>query len=359
MVEKEELYRYFDANKTGMVRRKEFMAGMQQLRSGGPVGSPVFPGVKGHSLPPPAIEALRQAGYDGAANAATVTVGPEDEEFHKEKRKRLPTLRIPLTYPAVMGGREFYGDIPRANATFAPSELCATGDPEASLAPVPDIHCKQWYNTYVYVPETRSAMKEGGQFLERFVQGDDGEWLDYPKAERLAEHIQYKREKYQEEKRMQEAIMSGKGWEYTGSDPTGKDGYTCPYSGKRLVVHQGKIMPKAALMDQYNVHISEFRQMVRDLVPPADFDNFRLGWPGASAPDRNKSTSQAAYDWYDRQNPFITSDRNYQFVELASSYVDAENYGKWRDVGGSNPVDLAQDVITRLKHPIDDYPYRI
>merc|ERR1719321_2130798 len=109
-------------------------------------------------------------------------------------------------------------------------------------------------------------------------------------------------------------------------------------------------MAKAQLMDEYNIHTSEFRQMIKDLVPPMDFDNFRVGWPGAAPPDRNKSTSQAAYDWYDRQNPFIQSDRSYKFVELASVYADAENYHKWRDVGGHNPVDLLQDIGTRLQH---------
>ena len=42
------------------------------------------------------------------------------------------------------GGTEFYGAVPKHSATFAWSELCATADPEASLAPVPQVPMKSW-----------------------------------------------------------------------------------------------------------------------------------------------------------------------------------------------------------------------
>eukprot|EP00929_Paragymnodinium_shiwhaense_P016074 TRINITY_DN124249_c0_g1_i1.p2 TRINITY_DN124249_c0_g1~~TRINITY_DN124249_c0_g1_i1.p2 ORF type:complete len:412 (-),score=106.46 TRINITY_DN124249_c0_g1_i1:186-1421(-) len=371
MVDKEELFQHFDQDKSGRLSRREFMQGMEHLRHGGPAGTPVFPGEKGHSLPPPAIQALREAGFGGAAAAAVMRpldAQPGAEYNEKGERiHRLPTIRVPLTVPSVVGGMEFYGDVPRKYATFAPAELTATADPEASLAPSPDVYCKEWYNTHIYTPETRSGIKDGGQFLERFVQGPDGEWLDVCKAKRMADHIQHTREEAIRHKAEQQAILHG-GFQMSGQDDgappedkvsAAKHVYTDPYSGKPLVVWEKKMMPKEELYEAFDIHESEWRRFVKTIIPPIDFDNFRVSWPGAGLPDRNKMTSQAAYDWFDRQNPYIVSDRSYQFVELPSVYADAENYNKWRDSYGHSPLDLVQDIQTRLEHPIDDYPYRI
>jgi hypothetical protein len=371
LVDREDLFSYFDTQRAGVVHKDEFVSGMRDLRRGGPVGSLVFPEYPAKHLPPRAVEALYKAGYHHSAEAAKAPSGtkagkgardPEisfmlnnegpDGEPGPPITKRVP-IRIPLTHPRMRGGMKFFGDVPENKAVFGPSELCATPGPVGSLAPEPEIATKTWYNTYVYVEEERSAIKDGGQFLERFVQGPDGEWLDVPKAQRMAWHIKDQAEKAAAEKEERRAIEAGEVWSYTAQ------AYTDAYSGKPLVEYNGKLMPKEELFNLHNCHESEFTAAWRKNSPQFDLDNFRAPWPGAGPPLRNKMVSQAAYDWFDRQNPFIPSDRSYQFVELPSSYVDAERYSKWRDGKGETPLDHLTDAYTRVCSPIDDYPYQI
>lgn len=281
-----------------------------------------------------------------------------------DKVERLAPIRIPLRKPRHPGGKHFYGDIPADSATFAHAELCCTSDPDgAALAPTPEIPVKKWYNTYLYVPEERRAIKDGGQFLERFVQGPDGEWLDVPKARRMAQHIEDARRRdmaaIAERKAIQSGVAfapGGLGANATGMPQNGMTCYTDPYSGEQLMCYKGELMPKAEIYDRNNIHESEYQRLF-DTPGGLDMDNFRVPWPFGT-PHRNKKVSMHAYDWFDRQNPFIPSDKSYEMMELPSVYVDKENYNQWRALGGATPGALVADIAIRAQH-IDDYPYRI
>merc|ERR1719327_1620814 len=113
---------------------------------------------------------------------------------------------IKLPHSRFQGGPEFIDGVAKRNATFAWTEICGTREPECSMAPVPQVPMKTWYNTYVYVPEQRSHVER--QYLERFVPGPDGEWIDVVKARRLTSFLEEQKRKadmVEEEKRLVES----------------------------------------------------------------------------------------------------------------------------------------------------------
>lgn len=286
-------------------------------------------------------------------------------------------MRVPLSQPMYPGGQKFYGDVPANQAVFAYSELCASEDPEAALAPVPSIAAKQWYNTYLYLPQERRANLEGGQFFDRFVQGIDGEWLDVPKARRMAGHFQEQQVHAQRAKAVREAILAGAGgWAGTGLgralglgghddhdasgfsagpvgmpsgvggagragpggtthqrvgvgfDTVGQTGYQDPYSAQPLVAYHGKLLPMDQLMAEHNVALPAWQSAVGH-VDDWDFANLRCPWP-FGRPYRNKQVSGPVYENFDRRSPYIPTDQSYKILNFASSFVDEQQYHRWR-----------------------------
>lgn len=227
-------------------------------------------------------------------------------------------VHVKLPRAKYHGSPEFYGGIPKRDATFAWAELCATQSPDHSLAPVPQVATKQWYNTYLYVPEEPSHTER--QFLERFVQGPDGEWVDVVKARRMTSYLSETREKAMVERMERAMVMSGHVHETR---------YTDPYSGAHLLACRGELVPRQHLEEQYHTHYSHdtLQQMVSE-GQGFDFDNLRVPWPFGRI-DRNKQVSQHAYDWFDRQNPYIPTDKSFEFLELPSMFIDKQQYEKY------------------------------
>lgn len=233
---------------------------------------------------------------------------------------RLPKPRYP-------GSPEFYGGVPKRSSTFAWSEICATRDQEgASLAPVPQTQMKSWYNSYIYQPEERSHDER--QFLDRFVQGPNGEWIDVIKARRMSSFMDEKRQQAMVRQMERAMVMSGSVVQQTG--------YTDPYSGEHLVACRGKLLPKQQLLEQYSDHYSAgaLQEMVGEVQGAFDFDNLRVPWP-FGRPYRNKQVSQHVYDWFDRNNPYIPTDRSCELMELPSMFVDVHHYNRSGD--GAHP----------------------
>jgi len=243
----------------------------------------------------------------------------------QEQAQELPPIYTRKYYrlpePKYPGGAEFYGTVPKRNSTFAWSEICATPGPESSLAPVPQVECKMWYNTYVYVPEQRSHVER--HFLERYVQGPNGEWLDVVKARRMADYYEQKRLTAMRESMEREEVTSGAAVHATA--------YTDAYTGDPLVACQGSLIRRQELLEEYGTSPAKAAMQARaqDMQGGWDWDNLRIPWPFGS-PDRNKIISQHAYDWFDRNNPYIRSDRSTEFVELPSMYIEREHYGRWQ-----------------------------
>jgi len=253
---------------------------------------------------------------------------------------------VKLPHPRFQGGPEFIDGVPKRNTTFAWTELTATREPECSLAPCPQVPMKSWYNSYVYVPEQRSHVER--QYLERFVPGPDGEWIDVVKARRMSSFLQDQRLKAAHAEEERRLVRTGEVVEQTD--------YVDQYSGEHLIACNNRLMSKAEVYQRYNIHRSDWAQAV-DAVPAFDFDNLRVPWMFGKV-DRNKRVSQHAYDWFDRRNPRVTSDRSYKMMELPSSYVDEDLYNKWRAQGHDGVVGLVEDVATRARY-LDDYPYQL
>lgn len=280
----------------------------------------------------------------GAAMPANMHGLGGPEEIGPPTQTNLKT-KVSMPRPKVVGSTEFYGSVPKKNSTFAWSELCATPTPECSLAPVPQVHMKTWYNTYIYKPEEKSHVEN--QFLERYVQGPNGEWLDIVKARRMSGYIEDRREKAMKQQMERAMVMSGSVVHHTD--------FTDAYSGEQLVACRGELLPKEMLLDEYGIHrnAKETAQMLAEEARASfDFDNLRVPWP-FGAPHRNKKISQHAYDWFDRQNPYIRSDQEFQMVELPSMYVDAEHYHRF--AGGNMHAGAHMSVPDHALHPSQAY----
>ncbi|CAL1157639.1 unnamed protein product, partial [Cladocopium goreaui] len=224
--------------------------------------------------------------------------------FENEEPVYLPPLRVTAPRPRQPGGTEFYGAVPKHSATFAWSELCATPDPEGSLAPVPQVPMKSWYNSYVYVPEQN--MGQDRQYLTRFAKGPNGEWVDVVKARQLLDAMDAAQQRQMREEMEREMVLSG--MSHLG-DAVEADGqvisgiqrthYVDPYSGEKLIACKGQLQTREEILSQYHIRGA--------VLPPEewfDFDNLRFPWPFAKH-DPNKPVSQHTFDWFDRRNVYI------------------------------------------------------
>jgi hypothetical protein len=193
---------------------------------------------------------------------------------------------------------------------------------------------KQWYNTYMYVPERTSHRER--QFLERYVQGPDGEWLDIVKARRMSNFYEEQRLQHMKEKMERAMITTGTAVQQTQ--------YTDAYSGEHLVACGGELLPKQVLYDQYDIHSrsAEMKETLQRTKEDMDFDNLRVAWP-FGAPHRNKKISPYTYEWFDRRNGAIPSDKSFEIVEMPSSYVDRETYEMMYG-GGLRANEAARDA---------------
>jgi len=271
----------------------------------------------------------------------------EDDPAHPfQDEPGLARTVIRAPHARFEGGPSFVNLLCKRNSTFAYSELCATPFPESALAPVPQVKQKTWYNAYVYVPEQASHIQR--QYMERFVPGPDGEWLDVVKCRRMVTYLEDERKKAAQWKAEQEAVKHGDDVEVTD--------YTDAYSGERLVAMHGEMMPKLELYERYKIHKSDWGKYVDD-VSLFDYDNLRTPWPFGRF-DRNKKVSQHAYEWFDRRNCHIMSDKSYTMLELPSYYVDEAMYWKWRPDDAQTPTAFAEDALNRAQH-LDDYPYKM
>ncbi|CAJ1384890.1 unnamed protein product [Effrenium voratum] len=211
--------------------------------------------------------------------AAPPSPGPQYRSAYEEPIY-LPPLRVTAPRPRQPGGTEFYGAVPKHSATFAWSELCATPGPEAALAPVPQVPMKSWYNSYVYMPE--QTTHDDRQFLQRFVKGPDGEWIDVVKANRLLEAMDAAQQRQIREEAERDMVLAGMrglsggfgggfgglgglglgfggsgagAEEADGSDHLGsgvhRTHYMDPYSGEELIACKGHLQTREEIMQEW------------------------------------------------------------------------------------------------------------
>mmetsp|Transcript_75280 Transcript_75280/g.166308 ORF Transcript_75280/g.166308 Transcript_75280/m.166308 type:complete len:299 (+) Transcript_75280:43-939(+) len=261
-------------------------------------------------------------------NGQAMQVAHPGPSFENEEPVYLPPLRVTAPRPRQPGGTEFYGAVPKHSATFAWSELCATPDPEGSLAPVPQVPMKSWYNSYVYVPEQN--MGQDRQYLTRFAKGPNGEWVDVVKARQLLDAMDAAQQRQMREEMEREMVLSG--MSHLG-DAVEADGqvisgiqrthYVDPYSGEKLIACKGQLQTREEILSQYHIRGA--------VLPPEewfDFDNLRFPWPFAKH-DPNKPVSQHTFDWFDRRNVYIPKDSSCELVEMPSVYLERHELERW------------------------------
>jgi len=294
-----------------------------------------------------------QRSFPLMAGEAHMGAQPDVQYYDEANQAQHPLNPVPglartvvkLPHSRFTGGPEFIDGVAKANTTFAWTEICGT-QPECSMAPAPQVPMKTLYNSYIYVPEQRSHVER--QYLERFVPGPDGEWIDVVKARRMSSWLEEQSRKAAQVAEQQRQVQTGETVEQTD--------YFDQYSGEPLVSCNNQLMSKAQVYERYNVHKSDWANAV-EAMPAFDFDNLRVPWIFGKV-DRNKKVSQNVYDWFDRRNPRITSDRSYKLMELPSYYVDEENYNKWRAHGHEGIVGFTEDAAIRARY-LDDYPYKM
>jgi len=251
--------------------------------------------------------------------------GPEPELPVSRKRVliKAPYPKIYATHPELVDGCiDFYGSVPKRSSTFAWSELCVTPDPDCDLAPSPGVQ-KQWYNTYIYTPEQQSHTER--QFLERFMEGPDGEWVDVVKANRMKKYYDERRERELKQQLQRQMILSGAAMKNTG--------YTDAYSGEPLVECGGELTTKETIIEDHGIHrtaAEHARAAADDMRNDSDWDNLRMPWP-FGYPYRNKVISQHTYEWFDRNhNPYVPTDKSVEMIELPTMYMDSVEYEQFR-----------------------------
>lgn len=231
------------------------------------------------------------------------------------------------------GSQDFWDNIPSHTAAFGWTEANVTPGPTGSLQPVPQVFEKQWYNTYLYVPERRPCLER--HYLERYVPGPNGEWVDTVKAERMVDFIDDKIDEHIHEEEMAERVKMGFGVQQTH--------YVDAYDGQHLVKFCGGLWGVKDLDQQYKVNRSAWKEQMEGALNGFDYANLRIPWPFGKT-NRNKRVMTHTYEWFDRENQYIETDRDYEIMELESAYVDREMYSKWRARGGDGPVDFAADL---------------
>lgn len=231
------------------------------------------------------------------------------------------------------GSHDFWDNIPAHTASFGWTEANVTPGPTGSLQPVPHVQEKQWYNTYLYVPERRPLLER--HYLERYVPGPNGEWVDTVKAERMVGFIDEKLHEHHKEEQMREAVRTGYGVEKTH--------FVDAYDGQKLVKFCGGLWGESDLDSQYKVNRTAWKDFTGGISKGFDYGNLRVPWPFGRT-NRNKRVMTHTYEWFDRVNPHIETDRDYEILELESAYVDKQMYSKWRARGGDGPVDYMSDL---------------
>jgi len=213
--------------------------------------------------------------------------------------------------PRFPGGRELqYLPPMEMNVTRGPTGYLDV-DPRGGRA-------KEWYNTWLYVPE---KVPGDPQFDKRFeaariaddAAGDGHTYLDRVGVER---RYQFYKERFeQQERKMQEDADARRGIGIN-FDPTWHDAYT----GGELIEAMGRLENKTAFMKKHGVQKSDWESFQDYIFDGYSYDNLRVPWPFETGEhERNKMVSRSAIA-FDRRSPLYTKDASYELAEGGRAY---------------------------------------
>eukprot|EP00397_Hematodinium_sp_SG-2012_P022867 GEMP01023723.1.p1 GENE.GEMP01023723.1~~GEMP01023723.1.p1 ORF type:complete len:412 (+),score=110.59 GEMP01023723.1:154-1389(+) len=240
---------------------------------------------------------------------------------------KLPRAKVP-------GAPEFLDGMHR-QTSFAPVESNVTFGPRASLVAEEGLS-KSWYNTYTYTYASR-----GEDFSARFkstsLENDPTPtYIDHERAQKRSAYLAQRLRDDAEEERRDADVEQGRSCVL---QPYVMDAYT----GQEMVVISGQFRPRDMEKD-LKMNRTDWDRLIDPIRAGTSFDNLRLPWPMEKA-DNDKRIDMRAYEWFDRGNPYIAKDSDFQFIQTASCYADPVEHAKWRVRGGDSIWDQVLDVV--------------
>jgi hypothetical protein len=214
------------------------------------------------------------------------------------------------TYP---GGREL--------RHLPPMEMNVTRGPTGYLDADPrGQRAKEWYNTWLYVPEPVRGGEDpqfGNRFtaarIERDPDGDGHTYLDRVQIDRKYDFYKQKADEHLRKTQEDAEARAGVG---LVQDPTWSDAYT----GMPVVEFQGRLVHKAQFMEKHGVSKADWDGFTGWLFDGYSFDSLRIPWPfERGEQERNKMVTASALQ-FDRRHPLYRGDAGYTMTEAGRSY---------------------------------------
>lgn len=210
-----------------------------------------------------------------------------------------------------------------AGAPYQLTEANASRGCTGAPHPSEGVAEKHYYNTYTYWrkddPHTTPAhVLRDKEFTGRFVEAANGVWQDTWAMARHDEFIDEKVAKEIEEEREREAIESGEALRDTP--------YVDKYSTAHLIAVGTKLCDRGDIQARFKIRNDNWQDDPGDPDKAAfSFDTLRCFWP-FDPPQRNKIIHDRVYGFYDRRNPCIGRDEDYNIVEMNCAYVDGHMF---------------------------------
>mmetsp|Transcript_11938 Transcript_11938/g.26369 ORF Transcript_11938/g.26369 Transcript_11938/m.26369 type:complete len:312 (+) Transcript_11938:87-1022(+) len=277
------------------------------------------------------------------------SIEPSENPFLREFPEFIPPRELLSSNP---GGRTVYklppGDVggkfilpvPKRGAqyvSFAPMEQTLKPGPRGGLAGKPNT-LKTWANTTLYHPEQVPGQCAYNRYNDRYVQTEDGTWLDTWRARRKGKFISDKLEQELLDMENERKLAMGRAVNF---EPDVRD----PYTGESLVEIGGELMTAQNAEKRYKLRRSDWADLQEDLFQGADYDMLRLPVPAfMEYGGRNKRINMDAYEWLDRRNPHIPTDSSYDLMETETAVVDRELHQHWRSRDSNSPWDYMLDL---------------
>jgi len=225
------------------------------------------------------------------------------------------------------------------------TEVNASVGPLGAPHPSSDAQEKVYYNTYCYTNYQRPNPAPG-DFHERYMgtyddmrrqkSSHERVYVDTWAQMRHAKFIQDKIDKEIREEQEREFIESGEGLRDTP--------YVDKYSGAHLIAVGNKLAEIGEVQSKFKIRNNDWQDSAPDPSKEVfSFDSLRCLWP-FDAPQRNKLIHHHVYDWFDRRNPYISRDEDYEIVEMNGAYADPQL------IDGTI---TSLDELDMLEHPIE------
>jgi hypothetical protein len=247
-------------------------------------------------------------------------LGAEGQPAQPVSRHTMPTgyerVYVEAPVPRHKGGHEL--------RHMPPMEMNVTKGPTGYLDVDPrGRRTKEWFNTYVYVPEPPRG-GEDPQFLNRFERAEvDDE--DYPENTYLDNYAVEKKYQFYEEKvrglvRKLEEDSDARAGVGVSFLPNWYDQYT----GAPVIESRKQLVNKEEFMHKHGVRASDWEEFKDYYFAGWDYGELRVPWPFETGElERNKMVTPSAMA-FERRSPVYVGDRAFRIGAAEHSYYHDE-----------------------------------